>query len=250
VNRYHKRSKTSESSLKSVSFSGVDGAGKTTQINHLLASVQQRGMKVRVLRFWDDIATFTRVREGTGHKLFKGDKGIGSPDAPINRRDKNVRSWPMTCIRMFLYLADAISLRRAFAASARGDAGFVIFDRYAYDELANLNLNSSAMKMYVRFIMWLVPRPDISFLLDADAEAARARKPEYPIEFIRVNRQAYFQLNELVGGFTVIPPADLELATAEVSMAVQQFLSADSKSKGGRDSFTRMEPPETGPALS
>lgn len=250
MNRESKGIKGSQKPVKSVSFSGVDGAGKTTQINHLLASVQQRGMKVRVLRFWDEIATFTHVREGTGHKLFKGDKGIGSPEAPINRRDKNVRGWPMTCVRMFLYLADAISLRRTFATVARGDVDFVIFDRYTYDELANLNLNSIVMKMYVRFIMWLVPRPDISFLLDADPETARARKPEYPIEFIRENRQAYFQLNEMIGGLTVIAPADLEIAKAEVSRSAQGILSGDSENQTRREPLTRLEPPETGPVLS
>jgi thymidylate kinase len=237
--------------VRSVSFSGIDGAGKTTQIENLLALLQQRGMRVRVLRFWDDIATFTSIREGTGHKLFKGDKGIGSPKAPINRRDKNVRGFPMTCIRLFLYLADAISLRRVFAKAHRSDLDFIIFDRFTYDELANLDLNSRTIRFYVRLIMWFVPRPDLSFLLDADPEAARARKPEYPLEFIRINRQAYLHLNQIVGEFTIIAPADLEFAKAEVLRSAQTILFSESSGiQPRRNSLPRIEPSKTGTALS
>src|SRR4051812_19513322 len=180
--------------VRSVSFSGVDGAGKTTQIDNLCVFLTEQGVRYRVLRFWDDIARLTNVREGTGHKVFKGEKGIGSPDRPINRRDKNVRGFPMTCIRMFLYFVDALSTRKVFGSAMRSDVDFVIFDRYTYDELANMNLQNTVVRTYVRFIMALVPRPDISFLLDADPDAARARKPEYPVDFIRLNRQAYFDL--------------------------------------------------------
>jgi thymidylate kinase len=210
-----------------VSFSGVDGAGKTTQIDNLCAFLTDQGVRYRVFRFWDDIARLTNVREGTGHRVFKGEKGIGSPDRPINRRDKNVRGFPMTCIRMFLYLVDAISTRRVFnRAMQRDSVELVIFDRYTYDELANLNLQNAAVRAYARLIMWLVPRPDISFLLDADPDAARARKPEYPIDFIRLNRKAYFDLNRIVGGLTVVEPMAIEDAKNQVVSRVAALLAS------------------------
>jgi thymidylate kinase len=202
--------------VRSVSFSGVDGAGKTTQIENLCAFLAKEGVRYRVFRFWDDIARLTNIREGTGHRVFKGDKGIGSPDAPINRRDKNVRGWPMTCVRLFLYTVDAVSLRSVFNNAKHGEAEFVIFDRYTYDELANLDLKNPVISAYVRFIMRLVPRPDVSFLLDADPEAARARKPEYPLDFIRQNRQAYFDLNRIIGDLTIVAPMEIEDAKKQV----------------------------------
>jgi len=210
-----------------VSFSGVDGAGKTTQIDNLCAFLTHQGVRYRVFRFWDDIARLTNVREGTGHRVFKGEKGIGSPDKPINRRDKNVRGFPMTCIRMFLYLVDAISTRRMFNRAMQiDDVEFVIFDRYTYDELANLDLQNAAVRAYARLIMWLVPRPDISFLLDADPDAARARKPEYPIDFVRLNRKAYFDLNWIVGGLTVVEPMAIQEAKNQVVSRVEALLAS------------------------
>jgi thymidylate kinase len=204
-----------------LSFSGVDGAGKSTQIEQLLSSLSASGYSVRVFRFWDHVARLTRIREGTGHTVFKGDKGIGSPEAPINRRDKNVRGWPMTCLRLFLYLVDAISLRSMFRRATTGELDCVIFDRYIYDELANLDLESTLMTIYVRWIMWLVPRPDVSFILDADPLAARARKPEYPLEFIRINREAYLRLSRMLGGFTIVAPTNIEAAKRAVTRRVQ-----------------------------
>jgi thymidylate kinase len=199
-----------------VSFSGIDGAGKSTQIEALRRYFSDRGLNVEQVRFWDDVARLKQIRETTGHKVFKGDKGVGSPDAPINRRDKNVQSWYMTCIRLFLYFVDAISLRSAVKKAMRSNADLVIFDRYAYDELANLSLSSRLIRFYVHCIMGIVPRPHISYLLDADPDQARARKPEYPLEFLRVNRASYRALSNLLGDISIVAAMPVE----EVSHAV------------------------------
>ena len=199
-----------------MSFSGIDGAGKSTQIANLSASLHEAGCRVKLITFWDDVATLKGIREDVGHKVFKGDKGVGSPDAPIQRRDKNVRSPLMTLVRMAIYIADAVSLRLRAKAAMESEADVVIFDRYIYDELANLNLHSAATRAYVRGVMKLAPRPDVGFVLDADPDQAFARKPEYPLEFLHSNRNSYLQLSDVLGGITVIPPLAIEDAKAHV----------------------------------
>jgi len=207
-----------------VSFSGIDGSGKSTQIEALRDWMEQEGIRVSSVRFWDDIATLTGLRETTGHKIFKGDKGVGSPSAPINRRDKNVQSWPMSCVRLVIYLLDAFSTRSAVKKALHSDAGLVIFDRYIYDELANLNLKNPAIRAYVRLLMKIVPRPQISYLLDADPVKARARKPEYPLEFLHINRQAYLTLSDLIGGITVIEPMPVkDVKRTVISLALTEL---------------------------
>jgi thymidylate kinase len=199
-----------------VSFSGMDGAGKSTQIHSLRTRLTDAGLRVSIVTFWDDVARLTQLREVSGHKLFKGDKGVGSPDAPINRRDKNVRSAPMTAVRYFLYFVDAISLRLVVKKALRSDADFIIFDRYAYDELANLNLSNPLARAFVRLVMSFVPKPHVSYLLDADPVAARARKPEYPIDFLYFCRASYMTLSALVGGMAIIPPGSVHEVEREV----------------------------------
>jgi thymidylate kinase len=199
-----------------VSFSGIDGAGKGTQIMALCAWLRKGGRRVLVIRFWDDIARFTRTREESGHRLFKGDRGIGTPALPISRRDKNVKSFLMTWVRLLLYFVDALSLRVAVQKALRSDFDLVIFDRYIYDELANLPIRNPAIRAYVRAINGLVPKPHISYILDADPVKARERKPEYPLEFLYTNRQSFLDLGDLIGGMTVIAPMPVQ----EVKRAV------------------------------
>jgi thymidylate kinase len=199
-----------------VSFSGIDGAGKSTQIDALCARLRQDGLRVELVKFWDDVARLKGIRETTGHKVFKGDKGVGSPEAPIVRRDKNVQSRTMTAVRFFIYFVDAVSTWFAVRKALRSGADLVIFDRYTYDELANLKLNNPFVRAYIRFIMTFVPRPQISYFLDADPVKAFERKPEYPLDFMIKNRKSYFRLFELIGNITVIDPAPIP----DVSRAV------------------------------
>jgi thymidylate kinase len=199
-----------------VSFSGIDGAGKSTQINALCQRLKNMGMNVRIIRFWDDVSKLKTIRESTGHKLFRGDKGVGTPEAPITRKDKNIQSWSMTCVRLGLYFSDALSARRSVNGALRSDADVVIFDRYCYDELANLNLHRPLLRTYVAQLLKIVPTLDRSYLLDADPLQARKRKPEYPIEFVYQNRAAYLQMQQLTGRMTVIEPSTVE----EVGQAI------------------------------
>jgi thymidylate kinase len=221
-----------------VSFSGIDGAGKSTQIEALRAQLEAMGLRVRVIAFWDEVARLTGIREGAGHTIFKGDKGVGTPDTPINRRDKNVRSWPMSAVRLCLYFIDAVSVRFVVAWALRSDADFVIFDRYIYDELANLTLKNAAIRAYARMLLRLVPRPQISYLLDADPVEARARKPEYPLDFLYKNRQAYLDLSTLAG-MTVIAPMPIENAKRVILKRALKLLSfAPDQSKKGADAMS------------
>jgi len=206
-----------------VSFSGIDGAGKSTQIELLRTRLLASGANVQLVTFWDDVAVLTRFREKATHTIFKGERGVGTPEQPVNRRDKNVRSWYMTGMRFGLYFLEAISLR--VAAARRREADVIIFDRYLYDQLANLPMQRFFTRLYARLLLKLVPTLDIAYLLDADPDRARARKPEYPLEFLSALRGAYAILSR-IGKMTVVAPGSVE----EVSdVVMQNFLQKCSR---------------------
>jgi thymidylate kinase len=204
-----------------VSFSGLDGAGKTTQIENLRALAHSLGLRDALLTFWDNVVVLSRYREGFVHKVYGSERGIGAPDKPVQRRDKNVRAWYLSVIRHGLYLLDSLHLAWVIAKARRRNLDVVIVDRYIYDELANLPLENPLTRIFVQFVKGLAPTPDLAFLLDADPIAARIRKPEYPVEFMQQSRRAYFMLGELLGTMTVIPPLPLSEAKHQVE---QHFL--------------------------
>src|SRR3954447_20022314 len=125
-----------------ISFSGVDGSDKSTQIESLRSALHAAGLKTTLLAFWDNVVVGVKYREGFVHKVYKSERGIGAPGKPVNRRDKNVRGWHLTLARHFLYLLDALHLCRVVAKARKSRVDIVILDRYIYDELSNLNLRN------------------------------------------------------------------------------------------------------------
>lgn len=208
-----------------VSFSGIDGAGKSTQIDAVRRRLGEAGLRVRLVTFWDDVAGLGWAREFLTHTLFKSEKGVGTPGKPVRRRDKDVRAWYMTAARFILYFLDALRLSALVAnVSAANDADVILFDRYLYDELANLELGSRLSRAYVRLLLKLAPRPDLAFVLDADPAQACERKPEYQFEFVRINRASYLALSSMAGGITVIPPSNAEEVTHRLLVEISRKL--------------------------
>jgi hypothetical protein len=75
------------------------------------------------------------------------------------------------------------------------DVDVVIFDRYLYDQLANLDVSNLILRLCVGVLLRMVAQPDPAYLLDADPALACIRKPEYPVEFLRRNRGNYLALS-------------------------------------------------------
>jgi len=216
--------------VKIVSFSGIDGAGKSTQIQAVVDYLRGRGLAPKIHTFWDDIAVFPEFREQASLAVFKGDRGVGRPEKPIVRRDKNVTSWYVVSFRLLLYLLDVVSLALVVARASAADVDVVIFDRYIYDELANLPLKRRWARFYVRLLLRCTPKPDLPLLLDADPDAACRRKPEYPPSFVERNREAYLRL-AVLAGMRVLPPLTIEEMKAKVLNWVSEVCASQARSR-------------------
>src|SRR5215469_12433634 len=141
-----------------ISFSGVDGSGKSTQIESLRSALHAAGLKTTLLAFWDNVVVGVKYREGFVHKVYKSERGIGAPGKPVNRRDKNMRGWHLTAMRHGLYLLDAINLCRVVKREKRSGADVIILDRYIYDELSNFKLSNPVSRAFIRFVRRFVPQ--------------------------------------------------------------------------------------------
>jgi thymidylate kinase len=210
-----------------VSFSGIDGAGKSTQIEKLRSYLFQAGIPVRDLTFWDNVAMFHGVRSAFSRVVLQSDGSVGTPDRPANRNDKNAQFWPLLVGRAALYVFDVMNLRRVVARAKLQDGGVVIFDRYIYDQLAAMPMDSWLARTYAKFLLKLAPQPDLSYVLDAIPEEARARKPEYPVDFMHRQRKSYLRLREMAG-LQIIPAGAPDGVHAAVIERFQKCVLAPS----------------------
>jgi thymidylate kinase len=143
-----------------ITFSGIDGAGKTTQIECLSLSLQKQGLRVLRLSFWDDVAVWSKVRAGVGHgsqESGHADPTAERPFAP--RNNKHIRKWYLSAARAGLYLLDVARLRRLLASQPAKGSDVVIFDRYIYDQIANIYSQSFAARSYAKILLKQRPLP-------------------------------------------------------------------------------------------
>jgi thymidylate kinase len=206
-----------------ITFSGIDGAGKTTQIEHVSSCLQKQGLRVLRLSFWDHVAVWSKMRAGVGHRAVASrpvDRTAERLFVPKN--NKHVRKWYLTAGRAGLYMLDVARLHRLLASEPIKNTDVVIFDRYIYDQIANFYSSSLAARSYAKLLLKQTPVPDLAFVLDASPTAAFARKPEYPLEFMYQNRRTFLLLPELVPPLIVISEAREEDVKREIDMHIRR----------------------------
>jgi thymidylate kinase len=218
-----------------ITFSGIDGAGKTTQIEHLESSLQERGLRVLRFSFWDHVAAWSKMRAGVGNQAahcHQSDRIAEGPFIPKN--NKHIRKWYLAVARAGFYLLDVARLRRLLSSQDARTADVIIFDRYIYDQIANIYSSSFAARIYGKILLQRTPAPDLAFFLDASPAAAFARKPEYPLEFMFQNRRSFLRLRERVPELIVIPDAGTEDVKSEICFHIRRSRLAERNSSEGK----------------
>jgi thymidylate kinase len=207
-------------------FSGIDGAGKSTQIELAAAHLEQVGYRTTRVAFWDDVAVFPQFRTALSTKAFT-QKADASQPLPL-RNDKNIRTWYLTLVRSFFYAVDTFYLRRVIKRLRSLPVDFIIFDRYVYDLLVQVRSRSWLARTYIRALVALAPTPSVAFVLDASPDEAFLRKPEYPLAFMHEYRRGFLDLRAFVPELTVISPGSIESVHEQI---VGHLLNSMSPSK-------------------
>ena len=156
---------------------GPDGAGKTTLIEGLKRELSGTFRCIESYRFRPDIL------------------GRNLPGPEPHPHAKSIRSRWQSILKVLYLCADyslgyLINVRSKLVRS-----DLVIFDRYYDDMLVDpARYRYGGPRWLIKFARHIIPRPDITFILDASEDQMLARKTELPREELRRQRLAYRQL--------------------------------------------------------
>lgn len=218
-----------------ITFSGLDGAGKSTLIDYLQGALEQQRRRVVVLHLNDEVGVYAALR--SLRDRLRGRHGDQlAPGAPDPRSQKLQRPpahglrgvlsrlrtallWNKA-LRRLLYPLDLMVflMYRAYLEKARGRV--LIMDRYFYDTL--VDVTNGREGLWTRLLQGITPMPTVPVFLDISPEESFRRKQEFSIEYLRHRSDAYHQVFARVPGSVRIVNDDLGRTQAALLHAVRE----------------------------
>jgi dTMP kinase len=213
-------------------LSGVDGAGKSTQIEKLTRAFESRGVRVETLWCrWDPLLAKPAVKllgtvsRRTPKRTLARTKGAEA--APGRRREiraKLLRNPAVALLwRVIMVLDYGVRLAPAVRkAQRRSDV--VLLDRYWQDVMVDYSYGG-ALQDPPRLLRKLLPDPDGMVILDLPEDVALRRKTDTPDRaYLTERRRLYHEVAAKHGAIVVDAerPADevFELVLAEADRAL------------------------------
>ena len=186
-----------------ITFSGLDGAGKSTLIEWLRTALEEQQQPVVVLHLEHDLGVYASarwLRDGLEHLVrggrsngaaARGAASIAGPQggvAMLARRIRNALVWSKI-IRRLIYPVDVLVFLCYRAYFEGIQRRVLIMDRYFYDIL--VDVSSGQRWGWIRLLKLITPTPTLPVLLDIGPEEAYARKGEYSVEYLQNRWAAY-----------------------------------------------------------
>ena len=156
-----------------ICFIGPDGSGKSTISQMVIQSIQDVFADVQYFHgHFAILPPLSSIHSGSKNKPKKQEARIR------NRKGKILGKIPASLMMMYYSLDYILGFFWIFICRRKFD--FVIFDRYFYDYIIQPIPFTLQSPLY-RFLLALIPKPDIVIFLQSSAEIIYQRKPELSI---------------------------------------------------------------------
>jgi thymidylate kinase len=194
---------------KVISFSGLDGAGKTTVIDALKEKFENEGKTVKIFTMYDDLSfyAFLRlfrdgVRKLFGRKIELPKEAETDPNFdphPNSFVYKIIRSRPskamvlaIDTLSMYLFL---------LIKTKRGEV--VLLDRTSYDYIVDV-LPKQYKKIHISIALFFSFKPSLSVFVNTPAQVSFDRKGEFTVEYLTWRSVAYTQIFNMINNQIVV----------------------------------------------
>ncbi len=192
--------------MKIITISGLDGSGKSTQIELTKNYLESQGKKV----FYFHAIEFGLANRIKNNFFCHSERSRGisgssrrfAPQDDIQNKSVTKASWLQIQLRKLALFIDLIRFKKLLKKLEKENFDYLISDRYFYDTIINIEYLSSYHSERSRGISGSsrrfapqddIPMPDVSIYLQADPELImqRDRKPDQGIEYLQKKKELY-----------------------------------------------------------
>lgn len=218
-----------------VALLGVDGAGKSTVMAHLVQDLAPAFWSVKLYhgRALESPLRWTkRVRRQRQLRKRELEGAAAGPHAvPVSRdpHAKPSKGFVLSLVKLGLWWTDYTFLGYLADVYPRlRRSGLVLFDRYYQDLLVDPRRHRYGGPMWLAHLAGrFFPRPHLVVLLDAPPEVLHSRKQEVPLEETARQRKVYLELvRDLPNGYVADASKPAREVASEVEKVILDYMAA------------------------
>ncbi|MEA3322709.1 MAG: hypothetical protein U9Q12_00635 [Patescibacteria group bacterium] len=177
--------------MKTISISGLDGSGKSTQIQLLqrhLESTKQKVFYFHAVQF--SIANILNNQKCTG-------RTCPSPTGHDDTKNITKASWSKIQLRKIALFIDIFRFKSLIKKLEKDNYDYILTDRYFYDMIVNISYLSK--KQYVPFFFTHITTPDHKFFLSTNPQDImhRDNPPSQGITYLEKKNKLFHEYNSL-----------------------------------------------------